>query len=453
MELQMQVSQRQKLSQKMIQSANILQMNALELRSYLEQLAMENPTVDLEKYEPPLDQSDDLRQKLEWLNQMNETNRVYYPLEQDDDQKGDFLNSIRSDLEVTLEEYLKSQLLTYPLSQTQCRHIFYIIECLDSSGYLKVPDEEMVQKLQTTPEEFEHSLRIVQSLDPAGVGARDLRECLLLQLEQLDQDTDIARSVVSDFLELLGKNQLGNIAKKLQASVEDVVAAFELIRSLNPKPGNSFSNRENLAYIVPDVTIVKLAGYFEILINEYLYPHISISPQYLQMLKTCPEQETKEYLRNKLKQTEWVMSHITQRNSTLLGVVRTILQKQSDFFYSGGGLHPLRLADVAQELSLHESTISRAVRDKYLQCSWGIYPLSFFFSKSIECGTGTDNTTPEHVQELIRELINEENKKKPLSDADIAKELVNRGVPISRRTVAKYRTACDIKNASGRKEY
>lgn len=453
MKLQMQTAQQQQLSQRMMQSASILQMNAMELKSYLDDLALENPMIDLEETKPPADQLDDIKKKLEWLDQSNETNRIYYHRDHDEERETDFLNSIGTSTEITLEEYLTAQLLTVSLIPQKYEQIVFIIQCLDNKGYLKVPEAEIEERLAISNDEFQELLTVVQRLDPAGVGARDLKECLLLQLNRLAMDTGVADTIVSDYLEVLGKNQLGKIAKTLQVSLDEVLDAVELIQSLNPKPGNSFSDRENLAYLVPDVTVVKLPEYYEILVNEYLYPQISISGQYLRILKQSSDKETTEYLNSKLKQTEWVMTCIRQRNSTLLNVVKTIIDMQEDFFSAGGRLKPMLLSDVAEVLSLHESTISRAIRDKYMQCAWGVYPLSFFFSKGIECGPGDEAVTPEYIQSLIIEIVNGEDKKKPLSDQKITGLLEERGITISRRTVAKYRMACGLKDASGRKTF
>jgi len=453
MKLQMQTTQQLQLSQRMIQSASILQMNAMELKTYLEELALENPIIDLEDSQPPEAQGNDLQKKLEWLNRANETNRIYYHRDYDEEHEIDFLNSIGTNTEITLEEYLVSQLLPFSLTRTEYENLVYIIQCLDSQGYLKFSTTEIEEKLNISNTAFLKLLLITQGLDPAGVGARDLRECLLLQLKRMPGNTGIAGAIVSDHLELLGKNQLGKIAKALQVTIDEVLMASDLIQSLNPKPGNSFSDRENLTYIVPDITVVKLPEYYEILINEYLYPQISISGQYLRMLKQCPDKETKEYISSKLKQTEWVISCISQRNNTLLNVTKTIIDMQEGFFTSGRRLRPMLLADVAQALSLHESTISRAIRDKYLQCSWGIYPLNFFFAKGIECGPREENVTPEYIQSLIVEIINGEDKKKPLSDQKITHILEEQEIVISRRTVAKYRAALGIKDASGRKKF
>jgi RNA polymerase sigma-54 factor len=453
MKMQMQATQQLQLSQRMMQSASILQMNTMELKSYLEELALENPIIDLEEHEPSSDQLADIQKKLEWLEQINETNRIYYHRDQEEELETDFLNSIGANNEITLEEYLTSQLLCVSLSPQEYEQIIYIIQCLDTKGYLKIPEIEIEKKLNISNSHYLKLLTIVQSLDPAGVGARDLKECLLLQLNHLSTDTRIAHAIISSHLELLGKNQLLKIAKALQVTLDEVLEAFALIQSLNPKPGNSFSNRQNLAYLVPDITVVKLPEYFEILINEYMYPQISINAQYLHMLKQNPDMETKKYLSSKLKQAEWVKTCISQRNSTLLNVTKTIIDMQEDFFACGGRLRPMLLSDIALILSLHESTVSRAIRDKYLQCVRGVYPLGFFFSKGIECKSGEETVTPEYIQGLIVEIIKNEDKRKPLSDQKITGILKERGIAISRRTVAKYRTACGLKDASGRKTF
>ena len=274
------------------------------------------------------------------------------------------------------------------------------------------------------------------------------------ELERKGMSTPVLRNIVENYLELVGKNQLHVIAKKLKIPVETVQADCELIKGLNPKPGASFCSRETLKYITPDVTVVKLGGYYEILLNEYMYPKITINSYYKGMLQEDTPKEAKAYIGEKVRQAEWVMNCISQRNKTLLQVTKTIVDMQENFFLKGQGyLESMRQADVAGKLSVHESTVSRAVRDKYLQCSWGIFPMNYFFSKGIASENGQGAVTPEKIKQLMAEIIDGENKKKPYSDRVISEKLNEKGVHISRRTVAKYREQAQIKDAGGRREF
>ena len=237
-------------------------------------------------------------------------------------------------------------------------------------------------------------------------------------------------------------------------TVDDVLQAMEVIRELNPKPGNSFSSRENLKYITPDVTVVKLKDYYEILLNEYMYPKMSINGYYRNMLKAGNDKETKDYVTTKVKQAEWVMQCVSQRNVTLMNVSKCIVDVQECFFtYGPGYLRPLKLADVAEMVGIHESTVSRAVKDKYLQCSWGIFPMNYFFIGAISKAGNENAATADTAKNLLKEIIADENHEKPYSDRILSEKLAERGVKISRRTVAKYREAMGIKDASGRKVF
>jgi len=353
-----------------------------------------------------------------------------------------------------LAEYLISQLVTMPLPDKEQAIAEYLIDLLDSRGYLTEGTEQIAVQLETEGTEIIRMLQAVQSLEPAGVGARNLSECLLIQMDRLKITDPIARKIAENYLEQLGKNQLPQIAKKLKVTVDDVLQAMEVIRELNPKPGNSFSSRENLKYITPDVTVVKLKDYYEILLNEYMYPKMSINGYYRNMLKAGNDKETKDYVTTKVKQAEWVMQCVSQRNVTLMNVSKCIVDVQERFFtYGPGYLRPLKLADVAEMVGIHESTVSRAVKDKYLQCSWGIFPMNYFFIGAISKAGNENAATADTAKNLLKEIIADENHEKPYSDRILAEKLTERGVKISRRTVAKYREAMGIKDASGRKVF
>lgn len=459
MDLKLQVKQTQTLSQRMIQSAEILQMTSQELNTYINELALENPVIDI--VEPPTaeEQRESIEQQ-EWLNSFNEENYYLYQRQNNDDDY-DFKSSwnINTDDGETLQDYLWSQLITENFTDQETEIIKFMLECLDNKGYLEESTETIASYFGTDTEIVEDLLSDLQALDPSGVCARTLEECLKLQLERRDILTPALESIIDNCLEMVAKNQIPAIARKLRLSPTETAGYCQIIKSLNPKPGVSFSSRDQLRYIIPDVTIVKFKDHFDILLNESMYPTIELNSYYRQMNQNPESSELKEYLGNKIRQAEWVKQCVTQRGKTLMQVSRAILEHQEEFFTFGPAhLNPLRLADIAQELDIHESTVSRAVSKKYLQCSWGVYPMNFFFSRSVavqesSSESGTQSVTAADIKRVLREIIEEENKKKPYSDRLLGEKLAERGISISRRTVAKYREEEGIADASGRKEY
>ena len=264
-------------------------------------------------------------------------------------------------------------------------------------------------------------LEELQGLDPAGVCARDLDECLKLQLRRRDMLTPVLEFIVDNCLEQVAKNQIPAISRKLHLSSAETAGYCQIIKSLNPKPGISFSSREQLRYIIPDVTIVKFKDHFDLLLNESMYPSIELNSYYQKMNQDSEAPEVKEYLSTKIRQAEWVKQCVLQRGKTLMQVSIAILEHQEEFFtYGPSRLAPLRLADIAGELGIHESTVSRAVNKKYLQCSWGVYPMNFFFSRAAavqekEGGKNSQSVTAVEVKRALRRIIDGENKKKPYS--------------------------------------
>ncbi|MCI7607969.1 MAG: RNA polymerase factor sigma-54 [Enterocloster clostridioformis] len=460
MDLKLQVKQTQTLSQRMIQSAEILQMTSQELNTYINELALENPVIDI--VEPPTaqEQRESIEQQ-EWLNSFNEENYYLYQRQNNDDDY-DFKSSwnINTDDGETLQDYLWSQLITENFTDQETEIIKFMLECLDNKGYLEESIETIASYFGTDTELVEDLLSDLQALDPSGVCARSLEECLKLQLERRNMLTPVLESIIDNCLEMVAKNQIPAIARKLRLSPAETAGYCQIIKSLNPKPGVSFSSRDQLRYIIPDVTIVKFKDHFDILLNESMYPTIELNSYYRQMNQNPESSELKEYLGNKIRQAEWVKQCVTQRGKTLMQVSRAILEHQEEFFTFGPAhLSPLRLADIAQELDIHESTVSRAVSKKYLQCSWGVYPMNYFFSRSVAVQessgneNGAQSVTAADIKRVLREIIEEENKKKPYSDRLLGEKLAERGISISRRTVAKYREEEGIADASGRKAY
>lgn len=456
MELKMDISQKQVLSQHMMQSMEILQMSAQELESYIEDLALENPVIELpDSYSQQTNtKQEDLQRKMDWLESTDLQNKVYYQQERSAENMQENWHDSRKS-EENLSDYLLAQILLTDYDHTERTVIEFMILSLDSRGYFTDDISYVAEYFSVSEDLVRKLLGDIQALDPAGVGARDLRECLLLQLYRQKDYSSITEALIKDYLEEIAKNHIQNIAKKLNVPIDDILDACEQIRTLNPKPGNSFSNREQLRYISPDAIVIKLEDKFEILINEYQYPQIKINTYYQELLKDTPDKETQKYLQEKISQAQWVNNCISQRTSTLSRVVKTLVEKQNSFFLYGiGHKSPMRLTDLAAELDLHESTISRAMRGKYLQCSWGVFPLNYFLtSVSTKATNSNEAKTPEQIKILIQKIVDEEDKRKPLSDQAISQKLEDYDIKISRRTVNKYRTEMNLPDKSGRKSF
>lgn len=259
-------------------------------------------------------------------------------------------------------------------------------------------------------------------------------------------------AIIQDGMELLGKKQLQTLAKIIHVPVDRIKLARDRICTLNPKPAQGYSTGEMTQYIVPDAVVVKFKDYFEILLNDYSCPSFHISKEYMQMLKTELTAEVKDYLSKKIEQAEQIQKCIIKRNSTLINLVNCIVKEQQDFFQKGEMyLRPFRMSEAAKLLSMHESTISRAIKNKYLQCCWGTYPFSYFFPKGLQ-NADEEAVASLHVKEELRKMMEKEDKKHPLSDQQMADLFAKRGTKISRRTVAKYREELGFANCRERKE-
>ena len=359
----------------------ILKMSAQKLKEYMDQMALENPLIDIKDQTFLSRREQERYRKLEWLNQVDDSNRVYSELESDYIRSRDDWDVAPKNEKEDLFTYIKSQISPARLGEDTYHIVVYMIESLNSKGYLEESLEHIAEQFSIELEEAERCLNILQGLEPAGIGARDLKECLKLQLNRCKKDDPIARQIVSDYLDMVGNNEISEIAAQMKCSEEEIEQYIELIKSLNPKPGNGFASREHLAYLVPDITVVKLEGYYEILVNEYLYPEISINEYYKNMMEQDCDKEVKEYLQKKLQQIQDLKNGIAQRNQTLTKIMNAIIHKQEVFFFTGKGLKRLRKTELAKEMGLDLSVMVQAVRGKYIQCTWGIYPMAYFFAK------------------------------------------------------------------------
>ncbi|WP_405729381.1 RNA polymerase factor sigma-54 [Anaerotignum sp.] len=453
MELSLQLQQKQTLSLRQQQSVEILQMNALALSEYARELAEDNPLVEWSEEEASLlEDRQALLQKMEWLEGADEGSRSFYVAEQEAEEREDARFGSKDGQ--SLREYLVFQINIRDIPEGHKAVLRFLAESTAESGYLEADAVEMM--LERYPMREETAARILaefQSLDPVGVGARDLRECLLIQLKQKDASA-VAVKLAENYLEEVAKNHLSYIAKQLKTNIGEITAALQEIRSCQPKPGSGFAGEDRVEYVIPDILVMRKEKEWVVIVNGNVMPHLQISRAYMKMLREGANAETEEYISEKLKQAEWALQCISRRETTLQQVAECIVRRQEAFFADRQGqLAPLRLMDVAEELDLHVSTVSRSVKGKYLQCDRGVFPLHAFFSKAMPKAEMETQVSADSIRERLKTIIGEENKRKPLSDRELTEKLVAEGVQISRRTVAKYREAMGIPGAGGRKEY
>jgi len=454
-DLSLHMKQTQTLSPQMLQSIKILQMGSQELLEYVEETIQENPALEIADTPPAEPLSTVIQKKLDWLEGADRFEK--YSCRNTPGQEFDPLANLSQtpDTEESLYAYLLSQIQAMELPATQQAAAAYIIESLNGNGYLDDALEELAQEFHVQLTCLQQALHTVQQLEPPGVGARNLAECLSLQLDRKPEDTSLAQKIVDGHLDSLAKNQYAHIAKALSATQDAVRDACILIRSLNPKPGAGFAARETIHYIIPDLFVEFFPDHIEISSNNRFLPPLKLSSYYHSLLAETQDAEVKEYLTDKLRQAQWVIKSIDQRRSTLMRCAECILETQEAFFRSGDGhLVPMGLSDISAKLGVHESTVSRAIKGKYLQCPHGVFPLSHFLSRHLGSLSENGNLiTPDAAKALLKKLIGEEDKKKPLSDQTLCAMMRAQGCPLSRRTVAKYRDELGIPPTTGRKEY
>lgn len=446
LDLNLTLKQKQVMSQQMQLSVRILQMNSLDLNQYMQETALENPLMELEVPAEEDPQVERLK-KLEWLESMDESSFYRSAYNSDSDKKEHLLYEKKT--VDTLEDTLLLQLPGFKLSPPDERIVRYLIGNLDENGYLKIAPAQLASALQADEAAIERGLGVLHSMEPGGVGAADLRECLLIQARRLSDPSPALVPLIENHLDLLAKNQLEKLAKALGVNIGEVKAARAQLLELNPKPGNGYSSYNSIPYIRPDLFIVHFEDKYQIILNDYNQPRISVNSGYRNLMKQATPEENK-YIRSKILQVEQLSYCIQQRKNTILGCAEKILRWQIRFFEEGpGNMVPMTLADIAEQMNLHPSTISRAVKGKYLQCQWGVFALSEFFSRAVS----EQEQSQDMVLVHIRSIISGEDSRKPYSDQRICELLAQRGVNIARRTVAKYRESMGIAPASQRKNF
>jgi RNA polymerase sigma-54 factor len=351
----------------------------------------------------------------------------------------------------TLAEHLTTQISDIDLSDEEIKIARFIIGNIDDRGYLQLTLDEIVDELKVDIDLIEGVLDSVQRLDPVGVAAQDLKECLLLQIKFLKLKNGVVEKIVENHLKDLEIRNYQAIAKSLQINIQEVVENIQIIAGLEPIPGRQFAP-DATQYVVPDVYIFKVGDEWSVGMNEDGLPPLQISKLYQDLMKETGKAEDKEYLSEKIKSAQWLIKSIQQRQKTIYRVAEAILQKQIEFFEQGiEHLRPMILKDIADELELHESTISRVTTNKYVHTPRGIFELKFFFNSSITTKDG-DGMASESVKRLISDFIKTEDPKKPYSDQRIVEYLEEKGIELARRTVAKYREQLNISPSSRRKK-
>ena len=472
------IEQAQKLvmTPELIQAIQILQFNTQELDAYVEEQLLVNPVLehstaevsegdsredreesfsDAQNREKDSMSSD--REDFDWKEYIRDRQYDDISYKQGeytpDEEKNDPLERYVSS-DVTLPEYLMFQLKCAELSIEGKRIGEYIIESLDENGYLTSSVEEMAKAADASEENVRKVLSVIQTFDPLGVGAADLQDCLLIQLRQQGQLTEPFEHVVRNHLKDLAENRLGAISREMGISKGEVQFISDVIRMLEPKPGRQFASQGETKYIVPDVIVEKIDEEYVVTINDNSTPHLMVSSYYQKLLHSAEKDEAlSKYLSDRVNSALWLIKSIEQRKRTIYNVVSAVVRCQRDFFEKGPKyLKTLTLKEIAEELGIHESTVSRSINGKYMQCCRGVFEIKYFFSAGVSGGAG-EGISSNSIKEFIKEIVEKEDPKSPYSDQDMAAMLQEKGIKISRRTVAKYRDEMHILSSSRRKRY
>jgi RNA polymerase sigma-54 factor len=423
------------MTQELSQAIALLQYSAQELTAFLEDKVLENPLMQLESgtvkpMNPLIDRNRRKHQKEEknWIEQIAEK-------------------------PFSLEEHLLSQLKITNLSTAQLKVIRHLILHLDENGYFTGRLNEIAESLLVDEELVEECLAVIQTLEPAGIGARNLQECLLMQLYYQNPTNELAQTIITHHFVLFAEKKWRQISKELQVSLKEIQDLFDQVQLLNPKPG-AFLREETSSYIIPDAIVERTTDGLEVRMFDDSLPRISFNESYFKKFKD-QDQQVSKFLQDKVQDYQWILKAIEQRRETLTKVISKIVEKQTVCLLKGMQyLEPMTMKEIASELDIHESTVSRAVREKYIQTPLGTFSLKSFFTSTIQTVADDESTSSTQVKKEISNLIEQENKEKPLSDQDIVGLLKeNKGIVVSRRTIAKYREQLGIQSSSKRKRF
>jgi RNA polymerase sigma-54 factor len=387
----------------------------------------------------------------EWREHFAQTNLPVRSSPEDEEKRQFMFDSLVAS--TSLQEMLLEQARESGLPEGSWPIVEVLIGNIDDYGYLKTPVEEVAFSTNSTPEKVLEVLKVIQTFDPPGVGARDLRECLLLQMERAGHQNTLEYRIVNEFMEALGKRRIPEIARGTDTSIDEVQEALERIARLEPRPGRAFLP-DNDQYVLPEVFVQKVGDEYTVTTNNEHIPHLRISNTYKDLMAQGQNSpEVKNYIREKIRAGKFLIKSLHQRQQTILNIAREIVNRQREFMEKGvAALKPLTMVQVAEVVGVHETTVSRAVSGKYMQTPQGIFEMKYFFTAGIQTsnGDGMSNTS---VKDMIAEIFKKEDPTKPLSDQEVVKMLQEKGIVIARRTVAKYRTELNILPSNLRKVY
>ncbi|MBN1309482.1 MAG: RNA polymerase factor sigma-54 [Chitinispirillaceae bacterium] len=464
----------QKLSFQMIQSLKLLQVNTLQLEQLLKTELEMNPVLEasdeieaeIEAVQEP-EQQDDLKGETEedlktseddidWEAYLEEGFDLGYSYNEERDPNEERYEPAPVYQE-TLEEHITKQLSERKIPQKMLLMVQFLIGCLDADGYLRIDLQAITDYTQATVFDVEEALHIVQTMDPPGVGSRNLRECMMLQLRTRGQDEGLAMRIIDEAWDLFERLKIPELSRKFGVEPRRIQEAIDVLKTLNPKPGAHYAG-DRSSTIIPDLIVEKIDGKYVVMLNDRSVPSLHISNAYAKLLKrgSTAKGDVKKYLRDKFNSATWLIRSIEQRKNTMLRVMYAIIERQRDFFEKGPPhINPLKLQDIADMINMHISTISRVTSNKYVQTRHGIFELKYFFTEAItqETGSGTADVSTERIKNRIKEMIGHENASEPLSDQKIAEQLEKEGMAVARRTVAKYREQLKLLPARLRLKY
>ncbi|EHI0490835.1 RNA polymerase factor sigma-54 [Escherichia coli] len=471
--LQLRLSQQLAMTPQLQQAIRLLQLSTLELQQELQQALESNPLLEqIDTHEEidtretqdseTLDTADALEQKEmpEELPLDASWDTIYTagtPSGTSGDYIDDELPVYQGETTQTLQDYLMWQVELTPFSDTDRAIATSIVDAVDDTGYLTVPLEDILESMgdeEIDIDEVEAVLKRIQRFDPVGVAAKDLRDCLLIQLSQFDKTTpwlEEARLIISDHLDLLANHDFRTLMRVTRLKEDVLKEAVNLIQSLDPRPGQSIQTGEP-EYVIPDVLVRKHNGHWTVELNSDSIPRLQINQHYASMCNNARNDGDSQFIRSNLQDAKWLIKSLESRNDTLLRVSRCIIEQQQAFFEQGEEyMKPMVLADIAQAVEMHESTISRVTTQKYLHSPRGIFELKYFFSSHVNTeGGGEASSTA--IRALVKKLIAAENPAKPLSDSKLTSLLSEQGIMVARRTVAKYRESLSIPPSNQRKQ-
>jgi len=475
----------QKLSPQQIQMIKLLEIPTIQLEQRIKKELEENPLLEEgtedeitlkendQSEEDTLNELDTDFEEFSLEDYLNDEDIPAYRLNPKTYTKEEKREEIPFSVGTSFHEYLESQMGLRELTEKQEILAYYLLGNIDDDGYLRrklesiVDDLAFTQNIQTNEDELHEVLKIIQDFDPVGVGARDLQECLLLQIENKDiqvPEIALARKILKYYFQEFTKKHYEKIITRLNIGEEDLKLAMDEILKLNPKPGSAYSDPQNksIQHIVPDFVLENNDGELQLSLNAKNIPELRISQAYSEMIETYHVNRSKQtreqkeaisFVKQKLDSAKWFIDAIRQRQNTLMLTMNAIINYQREYFKEGDEkkLKPMILKDIADITNLDISTISRVANSKYIQTHFGIYPLKFFFSEGMQTDTGEEVSTRE-IKKILQECIEGEEKRKPLTDEKLADILKEKGYHIARRTVAKYREQLDIPVARLRKK-